>query len=96
MLEIDPTLGPYCNQRRLNHYVDIAKHLERLQGMGPIRVWYDANDDYVKIAFAYAGSDWLIRGYKVYAVLRDGKKEFIFSREYNMLEFFEGLRPANQ
>lgn len=75
MVEVDPTLGPYCTQQRLDHYVEMAKELEATPDIGTIKVRYDATNDYVKVEFAIGGINFKIEGYKVYTVHRNNERD---------------------
>lgn len=95
---VNPTLGRYCSQERLNHNVAIATEIaERTPDIGAIEVWYDETDDFVKIRFNLGGISYRIHSYKIFAVYREGvdsdKDRSTYTRfgaSYAMIDWFVG------
>lgn len=71
-IEVNPTLGPYCSQRRLDHLIEVAQQLrDNTDIPGIIKVWYDAYEDFGKIHFELEGHTYTVRQYKNFPVTRD-------------------------
>lgn len=104
-IEVNPTLGTYCDQRRLDYLIEVAQRLQtEAKITGIIKVWYDAYEDFGKIHFELEGHTYTIRQYKNFPITRDepipvdGEERVHYSRWnsprythiFELVEFFKG------
>ena len=88
----DPTLGRNCSQRRFDQAVDLANQLANIEGFPPIHVWYDGNEDYVRIKFHLEDHNYVISAYKIFSIRREGMDSWrrpLMPSDYLVVEFFE-------
>lgn len=66
--------GPYFPPNSFKMMVEMAHTLSKIvPGIDDVKVWYDAFDDYTKIAFKVDGDSYQIRYYKVFAATKNDK-----------------------
>lgn len=93
MIDVNPTLGFYCDQRRLDWYVRIAGELDaRVPNIASIKVWYNGDTDFVIIEFDLDAHHYYIEGYKLYTVQKDDCRhdKAYFRQDHELIDFFCG------
>ncbi len=86
--------GPHFSRRKLvNVVLPLAEALAALPGVTDTRVYYEAPEDYLCVAFQLQGCEYLVKYYKVFFVNRMGgayDDGTHFYNDYNnVVRFFE-------
>lgn len=81
-----------CSVERFNRQVERSRELESLLHVEKISVWYDGAEDYVKTRFKLGNDTFVIQVYKVFAVYKNGRCNFMQTMHFNswqrLLNFF--------